>query len=189
MTAACALRCAAGNENSGPRRPLTQRPHPTQVHHALCIPFSEHVAVKISNLESAPAADLAAAAQEAALMRRFAHPNVLPLHAAFVHGCELWMVMPYMGAGSVRAVMRRKFEAVSGARAKHRLYSQPAPAGCCRGHCSSWLLEAADASCRHPPNTHTGPARAGHRNHHPRGALRAFDNCLPTPPSFTHTTP
>jgi hypothetical protein len=41
-------------------------------------------------------------------MRRLAHPNVLPLHASFVCGSELWMVLPFLGAGSVRAIMRAR---------------------------------------------------------------------------------
>jgi hypothetical protein len=29
-------------------------------------------------------------------MRKFSHPAVLPLHAAFVSGKELWFITPYM---------------------------------------------------------------------------------------------
>lgn len=34
--------------------------------------------------------------REATLMRKFNHPAVLPLYAAFLAGRELWLVTPYM---------------------------------------------------------------------------------------------
>lgn len=34
--------------------------------------------------------------REATLMKKFNHPAVLPLYAAFVAGRELWLVTPYM---------------------------------------------------------------------------------------------
>lgn len=81
------------------------------MHHALCKPFGEEVAIKRSNLEGV-ASSLAAITKEATLMHRFRHANVLPLHASFVAGHELWMVMPFLGAGSVRDIMRRHFPQV-----------------------------------------------------------------------------
>lgn len=34
--------------------------------------------------------------REATLMKKFHHPAVLPLYAAFVTGKELWFVTPFM---------------------------------------------------------------------------------------------
>eukprot|EP00879_Flechtneria_rotunda_P013697 GHRR01014308.1.p1 GENE.GHRR01014308.1~~GHRR01014308.1.p1 ORF type:complete len:469 (+),score=168.70 GHRR01014308.1:365-1771(+) len=42
-------------------------------------------------------------------MRRFHFQHILPLYAAFVVGRQLWMVMPYMAAGSVRSIMKREY--------------------------------------------------------------------------------
>lgn len=53
-----------------------------------------------------------AVVREVTLMRRFNHPALLPLHACFVHGRELWVVTPYMGQGSIRSIMLRQFPEV-----------------------------------------------------------------------------
>jgi hypothetical protein len=49
-------------------------------------------------------------------MRRYCHPNVLRLHTSLVAGAALWMVMPYLSVGSARAIMKRDFPEVRGAR-------------------------------------------------------------------------
>ena len=110
-----------------------------QVHRALCVPLGEEVAIKRTNLEGL-GANLAAATKETALMRRFHHPNVLPLYTSFVAGHELWMVMPLLRAGSVLAIMREHFPKVS---CSWRARSQEprctcsgrhlSPKGCARG--------------------------------------------------------
>lgn len=46
-------------------------------------------------------------------MKRFSHPAVLPLHAAFVAGNEVWFVTPFMGFGSVRSIMKQHYPLVS----------------------------------------------------------------------------
>ena len=51
-------------------------------------------------------------------MKSYSHPNVLPLHASFVAGHELWMVTPFMSGGSVLHIMKYGHPEVStGARA------------------------------------------------------------------------
>ena len=40
------------------------------------------------------------------------HPNLLPLFCCFVHGKQLWMVMPYMAGGSLLSVMQANFPEV-----------------------------------------------------------------------------
>jgi len=42
---------------------------------------------------------------EAALMRSLSHPNLLPLHAAFVVSDALWLVLPFVAGGSVAAAL------------------------------------------------------------------------------------
>jgi serine/threonine protein kinase len=83
-----------------------------QVYRALCKPLDEIVAVKRVNLDGANALELATISRETALMRRFHHPNILALHTSFVHGAELWIVMPFMGAGSVRSIMMQHYPTV-----------------------------------------------------------------------------
>ncbi|KAI8465700.1 MAG: kinase-like domain-containing protein [Monoraphidium minutum] len=80
------------------------------VHRALCRPLGRFVAIKRFNLEGL-GGRLGAVAKEAALMRRFRHANILRLHACFVRGAELWLVMPLLRAGSVRTLMRARFPA------------------------------------------------------------------------------
>ncbi len=43
---------------------------------------------------------------EAQTMRMYNHPNILPLYCSFVHGQELWMVMPFVAGGSVLHIMK-----------------------------------------------------------------------------------
>ncbi|EFJ47105.1 hypothetical protein VOLCADRAFT_105178 [Volvox carteri f. nagariensis] len=39
-------------------------------------------------------------------MRKYNHPNILPLYCSFVHEQELWMVMPFVAGGSVLHIMK-----------------------------------------------------------------------------------
>lgn len=75
------------------------------VHRARCIPTGEIVAVKLMNLESMNC-DLDEIIHEAQTMRMYNHPNILPLYCSFVHGQELWMVMPFVAGGSVLHIMK-----------------------------------------------------------------------------------
>ena len=50
------------------------------------------------------------------VMRQLNHPNLLPLYCSFVHGDQLWMVMPLIDCGSMQHIMRSvpEFEQVRG---------------------------------------------------------------------------
>jgi hypothetical protein len=51
----------------------------------------------VVDLESlASQQDIEGLAREAHVMAAYNHPHVLPLHCAFVHQQQLWLVMPYM---------------------------------------------------------------------------------------------
>jgi serine/threonine protein kinase len=41
-------------------------------------------------------AEIEMLAREARTMSAYHHPHVLPLHCSFVHGQQLWLVMPFM---------------------------------------------------------------------------------------------
>jgi serine/threonine-protein kinase OSR1/STK39 len=84
-----------------------------QVFRALCLPRGgEVVAVKRTVLENATPEGLATLAREPHCMRRLAHPNILPLHASFVHGQELWMVSPFCVGGSARHILQARLKRV-----------------------------------------------------------------------------
>ncbi|KAG2499215.1 hypothetical protein HYH03_002795 [Edaphochlamys debaryana] len=75
------------------------------VHRARCLPNGAECAVKLMNLESMNC-DLDEIIHEAQTMRMYNHPNILPLYCSFVHGQELWMVMPFVSGGSVLHIMK-----------------------------------------------------------------------------------
>eukprot|EP00894_Picocystis_sp_ML_P003214 jgi/Pico_ML_1/53731/g4229.t1 len=72
---------------------------------ARCIPYDEVVAVKLVDLESGTV-NLDEIQREAKTMKNVNHPNLLPLHCCFVSGVKLWMVMPYVAAGSLLHIMK-----------------------------------------------------------------------------------
>jgi hypothetical protein len=94
----CPARHSAPHRTLAPTRSAT-------VYMAMCKRYNEVVAIKALNLEvlNTPMDDLV---KEAAVMRAYHHPNVLPLHCAFVHADELWLVMPYCEGGSVAHILR-----------------------------------------------------------------------------------
>jgi serine/threonine-protein kinase OSR1/STK39 len=51
-------------------------------------------------------------------MRMYNHPNILPLYCSFVHGQELWMVMPFVAGGSVLHIMKYAYPEVRSRRAR-----------------------------------------------------------------------
>ena len=63
------------------------------------------VAVKLVDLEEL-ASSLELLIKEAHTMKGLRHPNVLPLHCSFVADSALWLVMPYIGGGSVSQLLR-----------------------------------------------------------------------------------
>jgi serine/threonine protein kinase len=50
--------------------------------------------------------------QEAKIMRQMQHPKILPLLCSFVHGQHLWMITPYLSAGSMLSVMEDAYPEV-----------------------------------------------------------------------------
>jgi len=47
--------------------------------------------------------------REAQIMILIDHPNVLKAHCSFVHGHNLWVVMPYMAGGSCLHIMKSEY--------------------------------------------------------------------------------
>lgn len=74
------------------------------VHEAVCSSNGVTVAVKRVDLETQTS--LKKVQVEVAAMRQLQHPNLVPLHAAFVTRGELWLVLEYHSFGSCADIMR-----------------------------------------------------------------------------------
>ncbi|XP_066355648.1 LOW QUALITY PROTEIN: serine/threonine-protein kinase BLUS1-like [Miscanthus floridulus] len=80
------------------------------VYKAVCLPLgsSAVVAIKAIDLERSRA-DLDGVRREAKAMALLSHRNVLRAHCSFTVGSHLWVVMPFMGAGSLHSILRHGF--------------------------------------------------------------------------------
>ncbi|KAL5726067.1 non-specific serine/threonine protein kinase [Ranunculus cassubicifolius] len=71
------------------------------VYRAICTPLGEEVAIKIVDMQELSGADsISKVAQETINMLLVDHPNVMKSYSSFATGMYLWIVMPYMDAGS-----------------------------------------------------------------------------------------
>ncbi|WCJ38443.1 Protein kinase superfamily protein [Euphorbia peplus] len=75
------------------------------VYRALCVPFNEHVAIKVLDLERLNN-DLENVRREVHTMGLINHRNVLKAHCSFISERSLWIVMPYMAGGSCFHIMK-----------------------------------------------------------------------------------
>lgn len=78
------------------------------VYRALCIPFNEIVAIKVLDLERCNN-DLGGIHREVRTMSLIHHPHLLRSHCSFSSGHNLWVVMPYMAAGSCLHIMKSSY--------------------------------------------------------------------------------
>ncbi|PWA67272.1 protein kinase superfamily protein [Artemisia annua] len=78
------------------------------VHRALCIPLNEIVAIKVLDLEKCNN-DFDGIRREVQTMSLISHPNLLRAYCSFPAGQYLWVVMPYMAAGSCLHIMKSSF--------------------------------------------------------------------------------
>ena len=51
--------------------------------------------------------------RETQIMHEMRHPNVMPLYCSFVHGEQLWMVMPHVAGGSLFSVIQANYPQAS----------------------------------------------------------------------------
>ncbi|XP_010551577.1 PREDICTED: serine/threonine-protein kinase BLUS1 isoform X2 [Tarenaya hassleriana] len=75
------------------------------VYKARCIALNETVAIKILDLERCRN-DMDTIRKEVHTMSLIDHPNLLKAHCSFMDGSSLWIVMPYMSAGSCFHIMK-----------------------------------------------------------------------------------
>ncbi|KAK9165714.1 hypothetical protein Scep_000905 [Stephania cephalantha] len=79
------------------------------VYKAACLPMnSSIVAIKAIDLERSRA-NLDDVRREAKAMTLLSHPNILRAHCSFTVDHYLWVVMPFMSAGSLRSIISSSF--------------------------------------------------------------------------------
>ncbi|CAL5038457.1 unnamed protein product [Urochloa decumbens] len=78
------------------------------VYRALCVPLDIMVAIKVLDLEKCNN-DLDGIRREVQTMSLIDHPNLLRAYCSFTNGHQLWVVMPYMAAGSALHIMKTSF--------------------------------------------------------------------------------
>ncbi|XP_010024012.2 serine/threonine-protein kinase BLUS1 [Eucalyptus grandis] len=79
------------------------------VYKALCVPMgSAVVAIKSIDLDRSRT-DLDSIRREAKTLSLLSHPNILNAHCSFTVDHCLWVVMPFMSAGSAQSVMASSF--------------------------------------------------------------------------------
>eukprot|EP01133_Synstelium_polycarpum_P007762 gene7762-9104_t len=76
---------------------------------AFCNTNKTTVAIKIVDLERAPSELIEDVLREAKVMNENNHPNLVQYHTSFLHESSLWMVMDYMGAGSLADILKDKY--------------------------------------------------------------------------------
>ncbi|XP_076938824.1 serine/threonine-protein kinase BLUS1-like [Bidens hawaiensis] len=79
------------------------------VYKALCTTTSTVVAIKSIDLDRSTTGDFDSIRREAKTMSLLSHPNVLKAHCSFTVGRRLWVVMPFMSAGSLQSIMASSF--------------------------------------------------------------------------------
>ncbi|KAJ9537072.1 hypothetical protein OSB04_029805 [Centaurea solstitialis] len=79
------------------------------VYKALCTTTSAIVAIKSIDLDRSTSDDFDNVRREAKTMSLLSHPNVLKAHCSFTVGRRLWVVMPFMSAGSLQSIMAASF--------------------------------------------------------------------------------
>ncbi|CAN6170011.1 unnamed protein product [Urochloa humidicola] len=78
------------------------------VYRALCVPLDIMVAIKVLDLEKCNN-NLDGIRREVQTMSLIDHPNLLRAYCSFTNGHQLWVVMPYMAAGSALHIMKTSF--------------------------------------------------------------------------------
>uniref|UniRef100_A0A803KTA0 Protein kinase domain-containing protein n=1 Tax=Chenopodium quinoa TaxID=63459 RepID=A0A803KTA0_CHEQI len=78
------------------------------VYKAKCITNSSIVAIKSIDLDQSRS-DLDTIGRETKTMSLLSHPNILRAHCSFSVGRSLWVVMPFMSAGSLQSIISSNF--------------------------------------------------------------------------------
>ncbi|GAM18929.1 hypothetical protein SAMD00019534_021040 [Acytostelium subglobosum LB1] len=76
---------------------------------AICNTLKVNVAIKIVDLEKQPPEAIEDVLREVKVMNENNHPNLVQYHTSFLHDSALWLVMDYLGAGSLADIIKEKF--------------------------------------------------------------------------------
>ncbi|KAI8062497.1 kinase-like domain-containing protein, partial [Gongronella butleri] len=79
------------------------------VHEAIYKPTQRRVAVKVIDLDMFERNQIDELRRETALMALSKHPNVLRVYGSFVQGSKLYIITPYLSAGSCLDIMKTAF--------------------------------------------------------------------------------
>ncbi|KAI9029804.1 kinase-like domain-containing protein [Phycomyces nitens] len=79
------------------------------VYEAIYKPLNKRVAIKILDLDMFERNQIDELRRETALMALSKHPNVLRVYGSFVSGSKLYIVTPYLSAGSCLDIMKTSF--------------------------------------------------------------------------------
>lgn len=97
MVALCRLTCVAGFGSSA------------IVYHTTYTPLNCPVSVKMIDLDHFERNQIDELRREIQVMTLCKHPNLLKIHASFVHKSKLWIVTPYLSGGSCLDIMKTGF--------------------------------------------------------------------------------
>ncbi|GAM19384.1 hypothetical protein SAMD00019534_025590 [Acytostelium subglobosum LB1] len=76
---------------------------------AVCNKYKCNVAIKIVDLEKAAADCVEDLLREVKVMTENNHPNLIQYHTSFLNGSCLWLVLDYLGAGSLADIIKDKY--------------------------------------------------------------------------------
>ncbi|KAA8525284.1 hypothetical protein F0562_007139 [Nyssa sinensis] len=80
------------------------------VYKAICEPMNKTVvAIKVIDLDRSRPVFQDIVQREAETMSLLSHPNILKAHCTFTVGRRLWVVMPFISAGSLQSIMSSSF--------------------------------------------------------------------------------
>ncbi|KAN0006713.1 hypothetical protein ACTFIU_004904 [Dictyostelium citrinum] len=80
-----------------------------RVFKAFCIPLKENVAIKVVELDKMDSQFVKDVIKEVKVMNGNNHPNLIHYHTSFLENNQLWLVMDYLGGGSLADIMKFKY--------------------------------------------------------------------------------
>ncbi|KAK5582832.1 hypothetical protein RB653_004420 [Dictyostelium firmibasis] len=80
-----------------------------RVFKAYCIPLKENVAIKVVELDKMDPQFVKDVIKEVKVMNGNNHPNLIHYHTSFLENNQLWLVMDYLGGGSLADIMKFKY--------------------------------------------------------------------------------
>ncbi|KAJ1557904.1 hypothetical protein HK096_004676, partial [Nowakowskiella sp. JEL0078] len=79
------------------------------VYIARCIPLNKNVAIKMIDLDMFERNQIDEMRREIQIMSLSRHPNLLPVQGSFVNGAKLYIITPFLAAGSCLDIMKTAY--------------------------------------------------------------------------------